>query len=161
MVALFAAWSWLPALTALLIASWGWRWTWALFGAVIPLLICPLAWLYVRDSPEELGLTLDGDAVTEFTERTGELDPAVGSINSISSFGEDGLGEMYIVERSGTVIHVAAGTGLQDGDLVELLGDIIELGDAEEDEKRKHAEDDLPVQRGRTRARRRHAPSVA
>ncbi len=43
-----------------------------------------------------------GGAVTEFTNRTTELDP-VGSqsITSIVSFGEDALGEIYIADQSG------------------------------------------------------------
>jgi glucose/arabinose dehydrogenase len=47
-------------------------------------------------------LRYDGAALTEFTERTAELDPP-GSldIGSISSFGVDARGEMYIVDYSG------------------------------------------------------------
>ncbi len=39
----------------------------------------------------------DGSQVTEFTDRTAELAPDVGTINSVVSFGEDFFGEMYIV----------------------------------------------------------------
>lgn len=60
-VALFAAWAGLPALTSLAIAELGWRTTWAIFAALVPAILLPLAFWVVRDSPEELGLTLDGE----------------------------------------------------------------------------------------------------
>jgi glucose/arabinose dehydrogenase len=45
-----------------------------------------------------------GGVVTEFTERTSELSPSSGgfTVSSISSFGEDALGEIYVVDRAGT-----------------------------------------------------------
>ncbi len=44
----------------------------------------------------------DGHNMTEFTERTTELAPGNGqSIGSISSFGEDGYGELYIADLNG------------------------------------------------------------
>ncbi|MCZ6542851.1 MAG: PQQ-dependent sugar dehydrogenase, partial [Planctomycetota bacterium] len=44
-----------------------------------------------------------GGSVTEFAERTAELDPpGAMSICCISAFGEDAAGEIYIVDRSGT-----------------------------------------------------------
>ena len=44
-----------------------------------------------------------GGSVTQFTDRTAELDPpGAMSICCISSFGEDAAGEIYIVERTGT-----------------------------------------------------------
>jgi glucose/arabinose dehydrogenase len=47
----------------------------------------------------------DGVNLTESTDRTAEFAPASGSISSISSFGEDGRGEMYIVEVNGGEIY--------------------------------------------------------
>lgn len=48
-------------------------------------------------------LRYDGLAITEFTDRTAELAPGGGlSIQSISGFGEDGSGEIYIVDRGTT-----------------------------------------------------------
>jgi glucose/arabinose dehydrogenase len=48
-------------------------------------------------------LRYDGATVTDFTERSDELDPGPGlSIGSIAGFGEDGHGELYIVNREGT-----------------------------------------------------------
>ena len=43
--------------------------------------------------------TYTGGMVTNFTDRTAELDPVPGSIDEIVSFGEDAKGEMYIVEQ--------------------------------------------------------------
>lgn len=55
-----------------------------------------------------------GGAVTEFSERTAELEPAgVDRIAQISSFGEDAFGELYIVDRgfgtSGEVYKIVRG----------------------------------------------------
>ena len=43
----------------------------------------------------------DGANLTQFTNRTAELAPNVGSINSISSFAEDAYGEIYILDLGG------------------------------------------------------------
>jgi glucose/arabinose dehydrogenase len=49
----------------------------------------------------------DGTTMTELTERTAQLDPAGAvAINSPSSFGEDGLGRMYIVDYGGEVFRI-------------------------------------------------------
>jgi hypothetical protein len=48
-------------------------------------------------------LRYDGVTVTEFADRTVELDPPVGAINSPSSFGEDADGELYIVDHGGEI----------------------------------------------------------
>ncbi|MEQ9319193.1 MAG: MFS transporter, partial [Polyangiaceae bacterium] len=70
MVALFAAWAPLPGLTLFLFQRIGWRATWALYGVVVAVVVGGLsAWL-VRDRPEDLGLTLDGDEEPE-TDATG------------------------------------------------------------------------------------------
>jgi glucose/arabinose dehydrogenase len=51
--------------------------------------------------------------LTEFAERTAELTPDVGTISDIGGFGEDGFGELYIVDRdaasSGEVFKILAG----------------------------------------------------
>lgn len=44
--------------------------------------------------------------VTEFTDRTAELIPDIGSITQISSFGEDAYGELYILDLSGEVFKI-------------------------------------------------------
>lgn len=48
-------------------------------------------------------LKYNGTAVTDFTDRTTELRPMSGSINSITAFGEDHDGEVYIVTQSGRI----------------------------------------------------------
>jgi glucose/arabinose dehydrogenase len=48
----------------------------------------------------------DGVTKTEFTNRTAELTPDVGSINSISSFGEDAIGNLYIVDLGGEIFKI-------------------------------------------------------
>ncbi len=50
--------------------------------------------------------THNGTNYTSFTDWTVALDPAVGTINSISSFGEDNAGNLYIVDLGGEVFRV-------------------------------------------------------
>ncbi len=49
-------------------------------------------------------------AVTEFMDRTAELAPSVGSIGSISSFGQDAFGELYIVDIDGDIFRIVPQT---------------------------------------------------
>ena len=49
----------MPFLVASLLVSLGWRHTWALFGALTVLLVAP-ALIYIRRSPEDMGLHPDG-----------------------------------------------------------------------------------------------------
>jgi hypothetical protein len=66
--------------------------------------------------------------VTEFTDRTSELAPGGGLvINSISGFGEDALGEIYIVDRgsstaNGEIYKIVPVTGLGDLDCDGSVG---------------------------------------
>lgn len=48
----------------------------------------------------------DGVNQTEFTDRTVELTPDIGSISSITSFGEDAYGEIYICDQGGEVFKI-------------------------------------------------------
>ncbi len=48
----------------------------------------------------------DGVTKTEFTNRTTELVPNIGSITSITSFGEDAYGEIYICDQNGEVFKI-------------------------------------------------------
>lgn len=50
----------------------------------------------------------DGSNKTEFADRTAELVPDVGSINSVVSFGEDADGEVYICDLDGEVFRIGA-----------------------------------------------------
>ncbi len=58
----------------------------------------------------------DGQQVTNFTDRSLEL--GGGSIGSISSFGEDQNGEMYIISLGGTIYRIATKMKLSASDLV-------------------------------------------
>jgi glucose/arabinose dehydrogenase len=57
-----------------------------------------------------------GGAVTAFTDRTAELEPAgTDTINSISSFGEDALGELYICDYTdGEIYRIEPAAGPSD-----------------------------------------------
>lgn len=64
-VLVFAAWTPLPTATLWLIDAHGFRFTWAMFGLLIPCVLCLLSWRFVRDRPEDLGLKIDGLAFDE------------------------------------------------------------------------------------------------
>ncbi len=65
-------------------------------------------------------LRYDGQTVSEFTDRTAELAPGGGlSIQSVAGFGEDGFGEMYIVDRGTTTT----------GEVYKILPDLSSGGD--------------------------------
>ncbi|MFQ5502869.1 MAG: dockerin type I domain-containing protein, partial [Phycisphaerae bacterium] len=51
-------------------------------------------------------LRYDGVTVTEFMDRTVELIPDIGSIGSVSSFGTDAFGEIYICDLGGEVFRI-------------------------------------------------------
>ena len=65
----------------------------------------------------------DGSSIQHLTDRTAELAPGGGlSINSISSFGEDAAGEIYVCDLGGELYKIGPGTivdcnqnGLHDG----------------------------------------------
>ena len=55
--------------------------------------------------------TWNGSAIQNLTDRTSELAPGGGlSINSISSFGEDAAGELYICDLGGELFKIVPGT---------------------------------------------------
>ena len=58
----------------------------------------------------------DGTTKTNFTDRTAEMAPGVGAISSISSFAEDGLGNLYILDLFG-------------GELFKILPEPVLAGD--------------------------------
>jgi len=78
----------------------------------------------------------DGTNVNEFTDRTSELTPDVGFINSVASFGEDLAGEMYIV-GGGEVFRIEkfrcpadiTGNGVLDADDFFAYLDLFAAGD--------------------------------
>jgi sugar phosphate permease len=51
----------IPLAAASLFVLVGWRYTWAIFGIVAPLLVVAPALIFVRRQPEDLGLRPDGD----------------------------------------------------------------------------------------------------
>ncbi|HEY5542066.1 MAG TPA: MFS transporter [Candidatus Binatia bacterium] len=59
----------IPVVTATLFVWVGWRWTWAIFGLITLILIVVPALIFMRRSPEDMGLKPDGDDVPD--ERAG------------------------------------------------------------------------------------------
>ena len=51
----------IPVVTATLFVWVGWRWTWAIFGIITLILIVVPALIFMRRSPEDVGLKPDGD----------------------------------------------------------------------------------------------------
>jgi MFS family permease len=51
----------IPPLTAMLFVWLGWRWTWSAFGMITLILIVVPALIFMRRSPEDMGLKPDGD----------------------------------------------------------------------------------------------------
>ncbi len=60
---------------------------------------------YNGDAPS----TFDGTNHTDFTDWTDLLRPDAGQIDDISSFGEDAVGNLYIVDRSGELFRISRG----------------------------------------------------
>jgi len=52
----------IPIATASLFVVVGWRYTWAIFGVVAPLLVVAPAMIFMRRKPEDIGLRPDGDS---------------------------------------------------------------------------------------------------
>ncbi|MCG7333559.1 MFS transporter [Salinicoccus roseus] len=49
-----------PIINVWLISEWGWRFAWQFWGFALLLIFVPLAWIFIRNSPEEMGLAPDG-----------------------------------------------------------------------------------------------------
>lgn len=47
-------------LTGIMISAFGWRWTFAIFGVTAAVLVLPVAWFFVVQRPEDMGLAPDG-----------------------------------------------------------------------------------------------------
>lgn len=52
----------LAPLTEVLIAQMGWRNSYLFYGILLPVVLIPLMWLWLRPSPQSMGLQPDGDA---------------------------------------------------------------------------------------------------
>src|SRR5262245_6250300 len=59
----------LVPLTVYLIGLVGWRMAWVVLGLLVLILVVPVAFFLLRDSPEEMGLRPDGDAPLSDTEQ--------------------------------------------------------------------------------------------
>ncbi len=62
----------IPIAAASLFVLVGWRYTWAIFGIIAPLLVVAPALIFVRRQPEDLGLRPDGDPPTAAIPKLGE-----------------------------------------------------------------------------------------
>jgi len=51
----------IPSLAQFIIENWGWREAYLVFAGLILLVSLPLTWLLLRETPQELGLQVDGE----------------------------------------------------------------------------------------------------
>ncbi|OZT78275.1 MFS transporter [Salinicoccus roseus] len=49
-----------PIINVWLISEWGWRFAWQFWGFALLLIFVPIAWIFIRNTPEEMGLSPDG-----------------------------------------------------------------------------------------------------
>ncbi|MBD3274228.1 MAG: MFS transporter [Candidatus Marinimicrobia bacterium] len=54
-----------PNLINWLIPQFGWRWTYGILGLILLVFMAPLAWLFIRNKPEDFGVKPDGAAETD------------------------------------------------------------------------------------------------
>lgn len=66
-------------------------------------------------------LRYNGSTVSEFTDRTAQLKPALGSIDNIASFGEDAAGNLYIVDLDGEIYRLVVQKAIAGGDGNDIL----------------------------------------
>jgi hypothetical protein len=62
----------IPLVAASLFVLIGWRYTWAVFGIIAPLLVVAPALIFVRRRPEDIGLHPDGEALAQTTRESSE-----------------------------------------------------------------------------------------
>ncbi|WP_031548768.1 MFS transporter [Salinicoccus luteus] len=49
-----------PIINVWLISEWGWRFAWQFWGFALLVIFVPIAWIFIRNTPEEMGLSPDG-----------------------------------------------------------------------------------------------------
>jgi MFS family permease len=54
-----------PLLVQAVISSYGWRFGYIVFGLLVLIVSLPLTYLFLRETPEEMGLNVDGDEIGE------------------------------------------------------------------------------------------------
>jgi sugar phosphate permease len=62
----------IPLVAASLFVLIGWRYTWAVFGIIAPLLVVAPALIFVRRRPEDIGLYPDGEAPAQTIQESSE-----------------------------------------------------------------------------------------
>lgn len=67
-VVVFGLWTFAPPLAIWLISTLGWRGTYVVFAFAVWAIVIPPALLFVRDRPEDLGFSLDGEPPNESAE---------------------------------------------------------------------------------------------
>ncbi len=95
----------------LMIDSFGWRATWVIYGAVMAIVAVPVAFLFLRGAPEDLGLqspsTSEGDAsATGESRRHSERDWTLGEAVRTRMFWQVTLAmAMFGFMLSGVIVH--------------------------------------------------------
>lgn len=96
-------WAYVPWLQRQLEVT-DWRTMWIYLGVSVALVVIPLAWLFMRNTPEEFGLLPDGDAVAK--EEVDNIDDDSWTLNEVLK------NTTFRVFVLGRVISPAWGTGL-------------------------------------------------
>ena len=76
-----------PIMNIWLINSFGWRSAWRFWAMNIWLVLVPLAWFFIRNRPEDIGLLSDGkisDPVSDYKSSTGKTEHVVKNSSSMS-----------------------------------------------------------------------------
>lgn len=92
-----------------LIDSLGWRMAWVALGGIIALMVLPLWWLLMRDTPESMGLLPDGDSEPSVDDTAPE---AVAPLDESWTLEEARRTPIFWVFMSGRMMAAGFGSGL-------------------------------------------------
>lgn len=125
-VIVFALWAFLPQLNLALMNAFGWRQTYLIFAIAIVLLVVPPALLFVRNTPEDLGLRTDNDPPdAPHGPRSGTLPPP--TLEASFTLKQARRTGAYWILAVATVLPGFVGTAL----LFDIIPIVIEKGFAQ------------------------------
>lgn len=66
-IGVFASSAVFPPINTWLVSQWGWSFSWKVWGILLLIVFVPMAFLFIRNKPEDVGLLPDGDNVYQST----------------------------------------------------------------------------------------------